>query len=82
MDIKYRCSSLAEIAGLIAEKQAAGIMPSTAGAAFNRSDVTTVPMDRYKGFSDDLVLAWNPRTVEMSDGLDKLKDVLAEVLRM
>lgn len=82
LDIKYQCSSLAEIAALIAEKQAAGIIPSTAGAAFNRSDVITVPMDRYKGFSDDLVLAWNPRTVEMSDGLDKLKDVLAEALRI
>lgn len=81
LDIRYQCSSLAEIAGLIAEKQAAGIIPSTAGTAFNRSDVITVPLDRYKGFSDDLVLAWNSRTIEMSDGLDKLKDVLTEVLR-
>lgn len=82
LDERYQCSSLAEIAGLVAEKQAAGVLPSTAGTAFKSSDVITVPLDRYKGFSDDLVLAWNPRTVEMSDGLDKLKDVLVRVLKL
>jgi len=80
---RYQCSSLAEIQELIAEKQAAGILPSTARTAFNSSDVIAVALDRYnKGFADDIVLAWNPRTVEMSAGLEKLKDILTRVLQI
>jgi len=67
---------------LIAEKQAAGILPSTARTAFNSADVIAVALDRYKGFADDIVLAWNPRTVEMSAGLEKLKDILTRVLQI
>ena len=79
--IRFECASQPEIAVVVRHGLAAGILPTLAGDTFAGSDVQMFDLSRMKVFDIELSLVWNPRTLALSETLERIKGDLDRVLR-
>lgn len=79
-DIRYECTSNLQIAALIATGQAAGPLPEIAREQFKGMKVQEVDLGALLKKDKPLHLAWNPRTMTMSDSLERIREELVKNL--
>ena len=80
-NIRFECSSQPEIAVIVRNGLAAGILPGLSRREFTGCDVRIVDLGKVAAFNSELYLVWNPRTLDMSARIEALRDDLASALR-
>lgn len=75
--VHFECTSAVQVAAIVSSGRAAGPLPSLARQLFDGGAVAEVDLASIMGKSKPLHLVWNPRSVAMSQILERIRDGLA-----
>lgn len=82
LDVKMECSSFPLVARAVANGNVAGILPNIARKELCQPSVIEISSNALKTFSRELCLVWSPRRLRVRPGLEKARQVYAELLSL
>jgi len=81
LDVRLRCESFPQACNALRTGQFATILPTLVDPAwYSEPEVQVIPLNQFENVSSPLVLAWNPRMVEVRPEAAHLLEILSAAL--